>query len=1650
MKNKNIDRKAKSMMTVFLILGMIPLMTIEVNAIGTCERTITADVVALDQPYFYNRLGAMNPAGMIFALRQDVADKTTGFSESEGAVLTAGNVKLRSDKRPRPLTLRMNEGDCIDISFTNLLSNNPVPGQPATREASLHITGLQLVDSIDSDGSFVGKNPSSLASPGDTKPYKYYAEKEGTYLISSTAAPSGGEGNGGSISVGLFGAMNVEPRGSEWYRSQVLQDELELATTGTTEDGHPIVNYDAKYPIGNKFQGKPILKMLDENYKIVHSDLNAIITGPNRQNFQNNEPLNPVYPDRNKPFREFTAIFHDESFAVQAFPAFFENNKFKDTLHSVRDSFGINYGTGGAGAEIIANRLGLGPMKDCVECKYEEFFLTSWAVGDPAMVVDIPANAGTATKAVYPDDTSNVFSSYMNDRLKIRNLHAGPKEHHIFHLHAHQWLFTPDSDNSNYLDSQHIGPGMGFTYEIAYNSGNRNKDAGDAIFHCHFYPHFAQGMWALWRVHDVFEAGTELDTNGIPLSGSRAYPDGEIEAGVPIPAIVPIPGLAMAPLPEAKVEIVQEAGISGGQIKLSPLDEQMEIGNPGYPFHIPGKAGHRPPHPPLDTMNDGGLPRHIIVDGNANSVQTPLDFSKELVNVKAIQIPEEGSESEKAAMNFHKQASHQSFKPDGTVANFVTNGMPPKPGAPYSDPCRTDSTTNPEPKGNDRTYKIAVVQLDMKLNKAGWHFPQSRILTLGEDVAAILNGNKAPEPLIFRANTEDCVRIEHTVLVPHIYELDDYQVRTPTDVVGQHVHLVKFDVQASDGSGNGWNYEDGTFAPGEVRERIEAIKAEGGEWDPIEGGPTKDELEPKSHPFFGAGPNNEWLGAQTTVQRWYVDEVNNNQGTDRTLGTVYTHDHYGPSTVQQTGLYASFVIEPKDSIWRNPETGAILGNREDGGPTSWRADILTANQADSYREFNFQYADFQLAYTKDSNFKQIPDPDDYNKLKGMVDPESVINPPAKKDIGLPFLTGKVNKCLNGRDPPCPEAISAADVGTFSVNYRNEPIALRVRDPNTNMQTTGDAGNAGDLSKVYLSNIQRTDPNLNVQPTFYPPLTGGIFSGDPYTPLMRAYEDDKVQIRLQVGATEESHMVSIHGIKWLQEYADVNSGFRNSQAMGISEQFKFVVPTLAVKGNLPFADYLYQMGASVDDQWNGVWGMLRTYNGGLGLQPDLLTLPNNPDGKSPPNRNPKEFAGVCPKNAPSRKFSITAATAQQLLPEGKLVYNSRNENGGPLNDPTAILYVMTKDIDSITGKLKQNVSVEPLILRANAGDCIDVTLVNKLPSSLLDLEGFNGLPFIVEDFNANQVKPSNQVGLHPQLVAYDVSESDGANVGFNPIQTVGPGGVAKYRWYAGTFSVKPNGIREATPVEFGAINLIPSDPIKHSNKGAIGALIIEPQGSTWTEDKDDSSKTRKTRDSATVTVIKDGSTATFREFVVIFQDDINLRYGDGSAIRNTGDEDDSEDSGQKAINYRTEPVWLRMGFDPDLSFTQTQNFNYANLLSNSKVGGDPTTPVFTAKPKDEIRFRILEPNGHARNSAFKLNGHVWQREPYIENSTKLGNNPLSEWIGIQDGIGPTSHFDAIPANGAGGKFGIIGDYLYRNQASFQFANGQWGILRVEEQ
>jgi hypothetical protein len=452
--------------------------------------------------------------------------------------------------------------------------------------------------------------------------------------------------------------------------------------------------------------------------------------------------------------------------------------------------------------------------------------------------------------------------------------------------------------------------------------------------------------------------------------------------------------------------------------------------------------------------------------------------------------------------------------------------------------------------------------------------------------------------------------------------------------------------------------------------------------------------------------------------------------------------------------------------------------------------------------------------------------------------------------------------------------------------------------------------------------------------------------------------------------------------------------------------------------------------------------------------------------------------------------------------GTLVYNPRstmltNGKAGPIHDPTAILYVRTEDLNPTTGRLRAGVPIEPLVLRAAAGECVEITLRNRLPGDvnlngvfddnpdLANLTHLIGVvnrdrqnPQGVTTFNNNLIRPSSWVGLHAQLLAYDITKADGTNVGTNVPQLVSPGGMMRYRWYAGDIRAEPGngngnnrGVRlVATPVEFGGSNLIPADKVKQGQKSLVGALIIEPPGTAWLEDA-----SGRTSASVGPDDDEDGQPdgVAFRDFAVLWQKQLSHRYADGTAVENVAAEEvvaeDYQDSGQMAVNYRSEPLWFRFGLAPNSPFGNTPGGLGAvpdahEAYSNGLVGGDPVTPVFTAAPGQQARLRLLQPHGAFRGSVFTLHGHVWQRDPYIcpgsaflglpgrctpteVASRGLGINPMGFYLAGQDGYQPYSHFEVLLPS-AGGVNAIPGDYLFRDQESLGNLSGNWGILRVE--
>ena len=144
-----------------------------------------------------------------------------------------------------------------------------------------------------------------------------------------------------------------------------------------------------------------------------------------------------------------------------------------------------------------------------------------------------------------------------------------------------------------------------------------------------------------------------------------------------------------------------------------------------------------------------------------------------------------------------------------------------------------------------------------------------------------------------------------------------------------------------------------------------------------------------------------------------------------------------------------------------------------------------------------------------------------------------------------------------------------------------------------------------------------------------------------------------------------------------------------------------------------ADYLYMPGSGWNDTNHGLWGIMRAFNTG-GDQTKLLSnlpaLPNNPRGGLALNGG----TWRCPANATGAKTFNVAAINSLVSNQPLLVtYNARNSQNLITNLSNALVYVPT---NSTGTQLPTKAPTEPLILRANAGDCVTVNLFNKFSTA----------------------------------------------------------------------------------------------------------------------------------------------------------------------------------------------------------------------------------------------------------------------------------------------------------------------------------------------
>lgn len=483
-------------------------------------------------------------------------------------------------------------------------------------------------------------------------------------------------------------------------------------------------------------------------------------------------------------------------------------------------------------------------------------------------------------------------------------------------------------------------------------------------------------------------------------------------------------------------------------------------------------------------------------------------------------------------------------------------------------------------------------------------------------------------------------------------------------------------------------------------------------------------------------------------------------------------------------------------------------------------------------------------------------------------------------------------------------------------------------------------------------------------------------GDPATPILETYPGDPMVIRLLDGAHEEQHAFNINGMSWRKEITDAVSPLVAEQTIGISEAFNIRVDEYYGEG-----DYLYYFGG-IDDIWLGLWGIIRAHSR---RQKHLLPLCNQ--------NKPLPFPVCPPKGARIRKFEIAAIQTD-------IAYNRYGDH-----DPEGMLFVPLEYAEDVKCGRKKPI---PLILRANAGDWIEITLHNMFDKPVM----YHDYPSVPLDMKHC---PSDRVSLSPQFLKRCQICAAGVNVGYNKQeQTAAPGECIKYLWYADK--------------EYGTCMLNSFGDLRnHRYHGLFGAIIIEPPAAQYY-----SNFFNRKESFSEQAVITAPGVKSFREFVLFAHNGIRLLDKDGNLIKTSEQGEDTghggvdhEDTGEKGFNYRSERFFNRLRRVP-----------IVNRIFSSRTHGDPATPLLKAYTGERVIIRYLMPGDKPRNISFVLHGHNWLAQP---------DDPFSRRISVQGAVSAGGVYNIELENGASE---YPGDYLYRSGSlKWDVESGMWGIFRV---
>jgi manganese oxidase len=237
-------------------------------------------------------------------------------------------------------------------------------------------------------------------------------------------------------------------------------------------------------------------------------------------------------------------------------------------------------------------------------------------------------------------------------------------------------------------------------------------------------------------------------------------------------------------------------------------------------------------------------------------------------------------------------------------------------------------------------------------------------------------------------------------------------------------------------------------------------------------------------------------------------------------------------------------------------------------------------------------------------------------------------------------------------------------------------------------------------------------------------------------------------------------------------------------------------------------------------------------------------------------------------------------------------------------------------------------------------------------------------------------------------------------------------------------------------------------------GGIGSTIVEPWGSTYhdptTGEEIRSGPVADIHGTEPFAYSRNGS---FRELVAQLHDTVPHTAQLVTAGNPPGLTRENAIAAGQSISFQMPSDMLEVAF-PHLNggtHTTGGGFNFrasslasrlannkdASRLFDSKMHGEPATPMLRAYVGDNIVFRLLHGMQNETHT-FVVSGHGYRPERYDKDSRVT--NTIH--------IGIAERYDL--ATTAGGYQGMAGDYLYYDGRTSKLSEGEWGIIRVHDE